>query len=128
MVEVDAEVVTGEAFALPVLVGGVSRQWSDDGDPVFAFGPLQVDQGCVAAVDQVPVRSQAPVLQSGVDAGQDFGVGAGGRHGGHVRDHVGPVAGAGLGHVREEPLPAGELSPARVTGRQAGGGPLYRWC
>ncbi|MEU2629171.1 hypothetical protein [Kitasatospora sp. NPDC007106] len=55
-VEVDAEIVAGEALAPAVLVGGVARQWSDDGDPVFAHCLLQMGQGGVAAVDQVLVR------------------------------------------------------------------------
>ncbi|MFB9838833.1 hypothetical protein ACFFNX_42475 [Actinoallomurus acaciae] len=54
-VEVDAEVVAGEAIAPAVLVSGVTRQRSDDGDPVFAFGLLQVGRGGVAAVDQMLV-------------------------------------------------------------------------
>ncbi|WP_211231878.1 hypothetical protein [Amycolatopsis balhimycina] len=56
-VEVDPEVVAGEALTLAVLVGGIARQRSHHGDPVFAFGPLQVDQGRVAAVDQMLVWS-----------------------------------------------------------------------
>ena len=37
---------------------------------MLARGPLHVDQGGVAAVDQVLGGEQAPVRQPGVDAGQ----------------------------------------------------------
>jgi len=57
-VEVDAEVVPVEALVPAVLTGGVARQRPGDGDPVFAFGPVQVDQGGVAAVDQVLFEAQ----------------------------------------------------------------------
>ncbi|ELS50282.1 putative Transposase [Streptomyces viridochromogenes Tue57] len=47
------EVVPAEALASAVLPRGVSWQWSGDGDLVLPGGLLQVDQGGVAAVDQV---------------------------------------------------------------------------
>lgn len=86
-----------------LLEGGVARQRSDDGDPVSAFGLLQVGHRGVTTVDQVLGGARAPAFRPGMNAGQDLGVGAGGRHGDHVRDHVGALAGAGLGQVREEP-------------------------
>ncbi|WP_371503534.1 hypothetical protein OG871_39120 [Kitasatospora sp. NBC_00374] len=52
-VEVDVEVVPVEALVPAMLAGGVVREWSADGDLVFAGGSLQVDQGGVAAIDQV---------------------------------------------------------------------------
>lgn len=37
-IEVDVEVVAVEAVVAAVLVGGIARQWSDDGDLVFSGG------------------------------------------------------------------------------------------
>jgi hypothetical protein len=117
-VEVDVEVVPAKAFVPAVLAGGVARQRSGDCDLVFTGGVFQVDQGGVAAVDEVLGGQQAAALQAGVDAGQGLGVVGGGRSSGHVRDHVGTVGGAGLGDMGEEPLPAGGLSSSRVAGRR----------
>jgi hypothetical protein len=100
-VVVDAEVVAGVTLLVPVLAGGVARQRPGEGDLVLAPGTLQVDQGGVAAVDEVLGGEQAPVLQPGVDAGHGCGVGAGGWHGGDVGDDVRAVIGAGLGNVGE---------------------------
>ncbi|MER6573687.1 hypothetical protein ABT288_48025 [Streptomyces sp. NPDC001093] len=57
-VEVDVEIVAVEAVVLAVLAGGIARQWAVEGDLVFALGSFQVDQGGVAAVDQVLGRQQ----------------------------------------------------------------------
>ncbi|MFF1417722.1 hypothetical protein [Streptomyces sp. NPDC058280] len=103
-VEVDVEVVPAEALASAVLAGGIARQRSGDGDPVFAGGLFQKDQGGVAAVDQVLGGQQAAAPQPGMNAGQDLAVVRGGRGGGHVRDHVEAVRGAGLGQVGGETL------------------------
>ncbi|GAA4003270.1 hypothetical protein GCM10022232_47910 [Streptomyces plumbiresistens] len=87
-VEVDVEVFPAEALVLAVLAGGVARQWPADGDLMFAGGSFEVDQGGVAAVDQVLGGQQSATRQAGVDAGQGLAVVGGGRRGGHVRDHV----------------------------------------
>src|SRR5215467_3267092 len=124
----DAEVVAGVALLDAVLAGAVAGQRPGEGDPVLAPGPLHVHQGGVAAVHQVLAGEQAPALQPGVDPGQGLSVVAGGGHGGDVGDDVGPVFGAGLGHVGEVSRPAGDLAPAGVAGGQvirghdAGGG------
>ncbi|MFF1649630.1 hypothetical protein [Streptomyces sp. NPDC058240] len=52
-VVIDVEIVPAEALALAVLSGGVSRQWSGEGDLVLPGGLFQVDQRGVAAVDEV---------------------------------------------------------------------------
>src|SRR5262249_25569690 len=110
-VVVGAEVVAGVALLDAVLAGAVAGQRPGEGDPVLAPGPLHVHQGGVAAVHQVLVGEQAPTLQPGVDPGQGMSVVAGGGHGGDVGDDVGPVFGAGLGHVGEVSRPAGDLAP-----------------
>ena len=68
-VVVDAEVVAGVALLGAVLAGAVAGQRPGEGDLVLAPGPLHVDQGGVAAVDEVLAGEQAPALQPGVDAG-----------------------------------------------------------
>src|SRR5690348_358240 len=108
-VVVDAEVVAGVALLVAVLAGAVAGQPPDHNDLVLAAGPLHVDQGGVAAVDEVLAGEQAPVLQPGVDPGQGLPVVAGGRHGGDVGDDIGGVFGAGLGDVGEVAGPAGDL-------------------
>ena len=73
-VEVDVEVVPAETFVLAVLAGGVAWQWPADGDLVFAGGSFEVDQGGVAAVDQVLGGEQPATRQAAVDAGQGLAV------------------------------------------------------
>ncbi|WP_230993932.1 hypothetical protein [Streptomyces endocoffeicus] len=68
-VEVDVEVVAAETVVPAVLAGGVDRQWSGDRDLVFAGCLFQMDQGGVAAVDQVLGGQQPAALEPGVDAG-----------------------------------------------------------
>src|SRR5262249_13078862 len=121
-VVVDAEVVAGVALLDAVLAGAVAGQRPGEGDPVLAPGLLHVHKGGVAAVHQVLVGEQAPTLQPGVDPGQGLSVVAGGGHGGDVGDDVGPVFGAGLGHVGEVSRPAGDLTPAGGAGGQVIGG------
>ncbi|MEU3049913.1 hypothetical protein ABZ705_25955 [Streptomyces sp. NPDC006984] len=58
-VEVDMEVVAAEAVVLAVLAGGVDRQRPGDRDLVLAGRLFQMDQGGVAAVDQVLGRVAA---------------------------------------------------------------------
>jgi len=55
-----AEVVAGVALLGPVLAGRVSGQRAGEGDLVDAGGPLHVDQGGIAAVDEVGGGEQAP--------------------------------------------------------------------
>ncbi|WP_250400276.1 hypothetical protein [Streptomyces cellostaticus] len=69
-------------------------------------GFVHAGHGGVAAVDQVPVRQQAPSPEAGGDAGQCLAVRAG-DGGGHVGDDVDPFVVAGLGHVHEVAGPAG---------------------
>jgi hypothetical protein len=116
-VEVDAEVVPAEAFVSAVLAGGVARKRTGDRDRVLLGCLCQVDQGGVAAVDQVLGGQQSPAGQAGVDPGQSLGVVRGGRDVGHIRDHVDAIARAGLGEMGEEPLPAGDLPSAGIAGR-----------
>jgi hypothetical protein len=52
-VEVDVEVVPGEAFVLAVLAGGVAAQWPGDGNLVLTCGLFQVGQRGVAGIDEV---------------------------------------------------------------------------
>src|SRR5216684_2033254 len=115
-VVVDAEVVAGVALLDAVLAGAVTRQRPGEGDLVLAPGPLHVDQGSVAAIDQVLGGEQAPARQPAVDTGPGQRAGAGGRHGGDIGDDVGAVIGAGLGHVGEVSGPPGDLAPAGVAG------------
>lgn len=115
-IEVDVEVVPVEPFVAAVLAGGITRQWSGDGDLVFPGGVFQVDQGGVATVNEVLGGQQATALQTGVDAGQGLRIARGGCGGGHVRDHIGALRRAGFGEVGEKPRPAGGLSPACVAG------------
>ena len=61
-VEAGAEVVAGVALLVAVLAGAVAGQWPGEGDVVLAPGPLPVDEGGVAAVGEVLVWEQAPVL------------------------------------------------------------------
>jgi hypothetical protein len=117
-----AEGVAGVALLDAVLAGAVAGQRPGEGDPVLAPGPLHVHHKGVAAVGQVLAGEQAPALQPGVDPGQGLPVVAGGGHGGDVGDDVGPVVGAGLGHVGEVSRPAGDLAPAGVAGGQVVGG------
>ncbi|MFE3657875.1 hypothetical protein [Streptomyces sp. NPDC059165] len=71
-VEVDVEVVAAEAVVPAVLAGGVDRQWSGDRDLVFAGCLFQMDQGGVAAVDQVLGGQQPAALEPGVMPGSAF--------------------------------------------------------
>ena len=64
-VVVDAEVVAGVAVLVAVLAGAVAGQRPGEGDLVLAAGPLHVDQGGVAAVDEVLCGEQAPALPAG---------------------------------------------------------------
>ncbi|MGW3174484.1 hypothetical protein [Streptomyces sp. NPDC001153] len=116
-VEVDVEIVAVEAVVLAVLAGGIARQWAVEGDLLFALGSFQVDQGGVAAVDQVLGRQQPPARQAGVDTGQGLAVVRGGRGGGHIRDHVDAARGTRLGDMRGEPLPADDVPVADVARR-----------
>ncbi|GGM98646.1 hypothetical protein GCM10011578_019650 [Streptomyces fuscichromogenes] len=68
----------GKAIVPAMLTGGVTPDRPGDGDPVIMGGLLQVDQGGVAAVDQVLVRQRLAPRQAGVDAGQDLTVVDGG--------------------------------------------------
>ncbi|WP_267245100.1 hypothetical protein [Streptomyces sp. PR69] len=61
-VDVDVEVVAAEAVVLAVLAGGVDRQRSGDRDLVFTGCLFQMDQGGVAAVDQMLGGQQSAVL------------------------------------------------------------------
>ena len=115
------EVVAAEAVVPAVLAGGVDRQWSGDRDLVFAGCLFQMDQGGVAAVDQVLGGQQPAVLEPGVDAGQSLRVVAGGVGGGHICDHVDAVGITGLGEMCDETLPPGDMSAARIAGRRVVG-------
>lgn len=106
-VAVDVEVVPGEALVPAVLPGGVAAEWPGDGDLVITRGLFQVNQGGVAAVDQMLGGQQATAAQTGVDAGQDLAVGA--------------VGGTGLGQMSGEPLPSDDVSVARLAGRRVVG-------
>lgn len=121
-VDVDEEVVPAEALVLAVLAGGVARQRPGDRDLVLLGAPFHVDQGGVATVDQVLGGQQLAVPQPGVDAGQGLGVLGGGRSGGHICDHVGPISGADLSEVRDKSLPAGYMPATGLAGRQVVGG------
>lgn len=99
----DVEVIPGKALTSAVLAGGVARQWSGDGDLVFAGDLFQVGQRGVAAVDEVLDGQQAATGQARVDAGQDLAVMCGGRGGGHVRDHVGAVGSRSRSGERRTP-------------------------
>jgi hypothetical protein len=112
-VEVGVEVVVVEAFVAAVLVGGVTRQRSADGDPVFSLSVSQADQAGAAAVGQVLGGQQAAASRAGVDAGQGLGIVGGGRGSGHVRDHIHAAGGAGLGRMGENPFPRA-LCPRRA--------------
>lgn len=101
------DVVAAEAVVPAVLAGGVDRQWSGDCDLVFAGCLFQMDQGGVAAVDQVLGGHQPAARQAGVDAGQSLHVVAGGVGGGHIRDHVDAVSVTGLSEMRDGTLSNG---------------------
>ncbi|MER5908792.1 hypothetical protein ABT150_54110 [Streptomyces mirabilis] len=101
------EDVPAEALVLAVLAGGVARQRPGGRDLVIPGAPLNVDQGGVATVDQVLGGQQLAAPQPGVGAGQGLVVVGGGRSGGHIRDHVGPIGGADLREVR---VPSSGLS------------------
>lgn len=74
LVEVDGEVVPGEAglfLALPC-AAGLDR--ADECDLVVAEGAVQQRDGEVAAVEQVLPGQQPAVTEPGVDAGEGLGV------------------------------------------------------
>lgn len=58
----------------------------------------------VATVEQVLGGQQLAAPQPGVDAGRGLGVVGGGRSGGHIRDHVGPISGADLSECVTNPF------------------------
>ncbi|MFC9429616.1 hypothetical protein [Streptomyces sp. NPDC056987] len=116
-IEVDMEVVPGEALVAVMLMRRVALQRPGDGDLVFTGSLFEVGQGCVAGVDQVLGGQQPATSQAGVDAGQDLAVVGGGRGGGDIRDHVGAVGSTGLGQMSGEPLPADDVPVPCVAGR-----------
>src|SRR6476469_10134483 len=83
-IEVDAEVVSVEAFVAAVLASGVARQRPGDGDLMFPGSVFQVDQGGVTTVDEMLGGQQTTALQTGVNAGQSLGIAGRGRGGGHI--------------------------------------------